>query len=165
MAIIASVLLARFNLSVTVALLAIFSLVNIFGNINVQNSFAYDKKIKLLASAKKELNGVSYSLISLGKTYVYSGYRYLTDQLEFPPVKSYMDAYYEWLYPKKSAPEHAKRILVVVNYSEFEDEKFYAKYTMFKKHEIISFRDYPIETMVVDNSSEWFNMINYDYFK
>lgn len=165
MAIIASVLLARLNLNVVAILLAIFSLINILGNINVQNSYSYDKKIKLLQLAKKELNGTPYSLISLGRTYVYSGYRYLTDQLEFPPVKSYMDAYYEWLYRKKSASEHPERVLVVVNYSEFEDEKFYTKYFMFKKHETVSFRDYPIEVMVLDNSSGWLNKINYDYFK
>lgn len=157
--------LSRVKKEIAIFLLILFSFVNIQSVVFGKNSYGYEKKIELLEWAKSEMGQEPYSLISLGGTYAYSGYRYLADQIGFTPVKSYMDGYFEWLYPESSANSHPKKILVIVNYSEFEKNVFWRKYFLFKNHTVSSKIKYPIEALIVDNSSGWFNSIEYDYFK
>lgn len=157
--------LAKIKKEIAIFLLCLFSVLNCSFIIFGENSYSYAKKIELLKWAKNEIKDQKYSLISLGGTYFYSGYRYLADQVELPPVKSYMDLYYEWLYPRSSSSLHPSKILVIVNYSEFENKTFWQKYSMFKEHTIISKTIYPIEGLIVDNSNGWLNTIKYDYFK
>lgn len=149
----------------TIFILCLFSILNISAVIFGTNSYSYDKKMELLKWAKSEIKNEKYSLVSLGGVYVYSGYRYLADQIDFSPVKSYMDSYFEWLYKVPSEEKHPEKILVVINYSEFEQERFWDKYRLFSAHKISSKVIYPIEGMIVDNSSGWLNKTNYDYFK
>lgn len=163
-AILLGLFLSELKKEIAIFLIVVFSLNNINNNFFVGNSYAYSKKIHILKLAKPKVISESYSLISLGKTYVYSGYRYLANQEHMIPRKSYMDVYYEWLYPKASLAKHPAMILVVVNFSPFENITFWKKYQMFKKHEIASKSFYPLEAIIIDNRDGWFNKTKYDYF-
>lgn len=155
----------RFKKEVVLFSLFLFSFLNIGFVIFGINSYSYTKKIELLKWASGEIKDEKYSLISLGGVYVYSGYRYLVDQVNFTPVKSYMDSYFEWLYKNPSEEKHPAKILVIVNYSEYENKIFWQKYRLFSAHKISSKIDYPLEAIIVDNSSGWLNQTTYDYFK
>ncbi len=163
--VLAGLVFSRLNDFTATFLIILFIIINSLNNLQTTNSFPYDKKIELLSFAKGYVGHDEYSLISLGKIYFYNGYRYLADQINFPPVKSYMDVYYEWLYPKSSAVLHPKKIVLMVNYSDFETPDFWKKKKVFDTHILAEKTMYPMSVFIIDNSSGWFNRIKYDYFK
>lgn len=165
LSLLAGICLFRMGDFVSYLLITIFIIVNSLNNLQAKNSFAFDKKKELMNFAKAVVGRDDYSLISLGQIYFYGGHRYLADEINFAPVKSYMDSYYEWLYPRASALQHPKKMVVVVNYSEFETHEFWRKKELFEKHVIAKKTIYPMSVFIVDNSNGWFNKIKYDYFR
>jgi hypothetical protein len=152
-----AVLLSKVKPIFSLSLVLIFVAINSYTNLNVNNSYGYGKKIALLSAAKKELKGQKYALIYLGKKHKYDGYRYLVSQHNFEPVKSYMDPYYEWLYKTPSSKKYPVKILAVINLREINEKAYRAKYQKLQKYKIYSATEYPIQILLIDNSTFWYS--------
>lgn len=63
------------------------------------NSYGLSKKINLIAKAALIIGQEPYQLDAEPGCRSYEGYHYLFSYYFKPPVKSYMDSYFDWLYP------------------------------------------------------------------
>lgn len=92
---------------------------NTWSAMDMKNSFGLEKKKELIDWVEKEAAGYSYNLDSLGTCHRFEGYRYLFEIYYKPPVSSYMDPYFDWLYP----PEEKQKALPQKNVYLYADLK------------------------------------------
>jgi len=80
------------------------------------NSFGLDVKRQLIGWSAKQIGDDQYSLDSVGSCYKFEGYRYLFTAFFKPPITSYVDPYFSWLYPDiKNTNFSSQRNVVIWN--------------------------------------------------
>lgn len=95
---------------ITVSVAVIFFIfANIASVLRSSYSYPYRDKMNALAFAKEIVRSREYGLEAFGECPRFGGWRYLSEwYMGYPPVHSYMDSYFSWLYQQReleSAPE------------------------------------------------------------
>lgn len=76
-------------------------------------SYSYKDKMDAISFAQPYIKGHTYRLEAVGGCARYGGYRYLFSQSAGPPVHSYMDSYFAWLYPEEATGQQAQRVVLL----------------------------------------------------
>jgi len=119
------------------------------------NSYNLQDKLNAVRFAASKLNNEDFSLDSIGKNFSWGGYRYLFYAVGHEPVKSYTDpAFADWLYPKSSAQQPDK-VVVIVNHENLNDQKFNNQYQQYLAKTYQKEKFGRIEVLIVDNSDKW----------
>ncbi len=110
-----------------IALVIIFTAVNLFEFSRVDNLYGLGHKKDLIKWANRYLAGSNWALESDSKCHRENGLRYLFELSGNPPVKSFMDPNFSWLYPKPPQPDRADKSLLVTDRPLVGNEEIIAK--------------------------------------
>lgn len=88
----------RFGKIVTTFVIIIIIILNLCSLLTATYDYSYKDKMEIINFAKKYITGNKYALEAIGDCPRYGGYRYLFDHYIKPPVSSYMDPYFAWVY-------------------------------------------------------------------
>lgn len=92
----------------------LFIILNLFTLFTAKDSYSYFDKIHAAEFAKSFLQNRSYNLEVVGECTRFGGYRYLFSYyLDRPPIHSYMDIYYDWIYRDHIKAEKPERIVLL----------------------------------------------------
>lgn len=94
-------------------LILIFIVVNLYQFSQISNPYGLKNKKDLVKWANQYLTGSSWELQSESKCHKENGLRYLFELSGNPPVKSFMDNNFSWLYPLLPAAAPVDKILLV----------------------------------------------------
>ena len=82
-------------------------------SLTLQNHLGLQAKIETLQTVRSEITSSPFRLDVVGGCYPFEGYRYLSQALGITPVVSYMDPYFEWLYPETSNQDPVASVLLI----------------------------------------------------
>ncbi len=120
-------------------------------------SYPYRDKMNALAFAKEFVRSREYGLEAFGECPRFGGWRYLYAwYIGYPPVHSYMDSYFSWLYPQReleSAPEVTVMLSMIddrmeqKNIADWKEKErqFLVPFTMVAQSEFGRIRVYILE--------------------
>lgn len=121
--------------------IVIFILLNFITLFSASYSYSYEDKISAINFVKDKLSGKSYSLEALGECPRYGGYSYLFNYFVGTPTHSYMDSYFDWLYPDKGSPEkQPARIILLSLIDHRNTHETIAKWEKIKLQYLMDYR-------------------------
>lgn len=118
---------------IVLPVITLFVVLNMTTLFSAYSSYSYPDKLETMRFVKNYALENNYTLEALGNCPRFGGYRYLFEYFVGTPKHSYMDSYFEWLYPKVSAKEESgKTVLLSLidsrdkaeNIKRWEEEKF-----------------------------------------
>ena len=114
-AMLTAIVIKRLPKILTIALVIIFLIVNLYQFSRVNNPYGISNKKALVKWANQYLAGTNWALESESKCHRENGLRYLFELSGNPPGQSFMDPNFSWLYPQPPVPEAAERVLLVTD--------------------------------------------------
>ncbi len=114
-AILTTTVIKRLPKELKFSAVAIFIAVNLYQFSRVNNPYGFKYKQDLVVWANQNLKGESYGLESISKCHRENGLRYLFELSGNPPVKSFMDANFSWLYPNPPINIQPEKTLLVTD--------------------------------------------------
>lgn len=91
----------------------LFLILNISTLFNASYSYGYKDKKRAIEFVKQRLHTRNYTLEALGECPRFGGYRYLFEYYIGPPIHSYMDSYFAFLYPDKILDKKSEKIILL----------------------------------------------------
>jgi hypothetical protein len=101
----------------------IYIIFNFLSLKTARSSYSYKDKVKALKEISQFIKENPYSLEVLGECARFGGYRYLAEYiLGKPPVYSYMDSYFQWLYKHDQTTDKPRFTVLfdLIDYRESE---------------------------------------------
>ncbi|AKM79392.1 MAG: Glycosyl transferase family 39 [Candidatus Beckwithbacteria bacterium GW2011_GWB1_47_15] len=114
-ALITAWVLTKLPRSLTYTLTAIIVALNLFQVSRAHHPYGLSYKNQLVSWAQSELSGQPFALDSVSKCHRENGLRYLFELTDNPPVISFMDSNFFWLYARPPVPEMPERILLLTD--------------------------------------------------
>ena len=95
--------------------ITIFLMANLFQFSRVDNPYGLKHKKELVRWANQYLAGSNWALESESKCHRENGLRYLFELSGNPPVQSFMDPNFAWLYPAMPSGTAAEKLLMITD--------------------------------------------------
>lgn len=117
-AMITALFIRRLPKKLGIVLVAGFVVINLYQFSRVTHPYGLKFKNDLVNWANQQLAGQPFSLESVSKCHRENGLRYLFELSGNPPVKSFMDGNFSWLYPSQPSQQTPATILFVTDKSD-----------------------------------------------
>ncbi len=120
-ALVSVLILRRLPKFISLSITVIFLVINLYQFRQVRNSYGLSQKKALINWANQYLAGSDWALESISKCHRENGLRYLFELSGNPPVQSFMDPNFSWLYPKPPATASPNKTLLITDKPLFEN--------------------------------------------
>lgn len=114
-AMLTAMIVKRLPKIIGIAAVTIFLIVNLYQFSRVDNPYSLKHKKDLIKWANQYLVGSDWALESESKCHRENGLRYLFELSGHPPVQSFMDPNFAWLYPNPPAVAKPEKTLLVTD--------------------------------------------------
>lgn len=155
---IAAFLICHLPKKIWLTILAVFVAANLYKLSLAKNSQGLTNKRLAIEYTMQQVGDKPFSLDSLSTCWKLNGYRYLFAVFGREPQKSYVDPNFAYLYGTTLIwDKHPKTVVAfVVHDFAPETDDFHKRYSLLKSHEVSSKLFGNIETIIMDNSTDWF---------
>ena len=106
---------------IVLPVIILFVVLNLMTLFSAYSSYSYPDKLEAMRFVNNYVMEKDYTLEALGNCPRFGGYRYLFEYFVGVPKHSYMDTYFEWLYPDVSAKKNPNRT-VLLSLIDFRDK-------------------------------------------